>query len=312
MLKPYEQLEQKFAEHLETEPEQVVACSSGTAALHLAVECLHDLIDGPVIVPDYTMISCARSVSLAGKECKFVGCRDDLLMDVTGMTSSDSIMLVHIYGRRVREVQCRVLIEDMAELHGEKPYPSTNAACWSFYKNKIIHGEEGGAIWFAEKDRANYARQLRSVGFTHAHDYTHLPRGCNYRLADSLSEKILHSLKNLQNSIRYRRYVEHQFDIILGSLWDMPPRTSPWVYDMRIPGIARKKQKEIVQALNDQGIAARMGFMPMTLQAEYYSPVTTSQETLRAYREVMYLQLNPYLCPLDIARLASQTIEKCL
>lgn len=81
-LEPYEQLELRFAEWNELPPEGMVACSSGTAALHLALEAINDKPAGEVIVPDLTMVACPRAVVLADKTPKFVDCNDQLLMEL--------------------------------------------------------------------------------------------------------------------------------------------------------------------------------------------------------------------------------------
>ena len=288
-MQSHELLEVALARWLGTTPRQIVACSSGTAALHLAVEGLRDRIHEPIVVPDYTMISCARAVTLGDKKCRFVGCDENLLMDLSDVSDVDSVMLVHIYGRQVDNPLASVQIEDMAELHGVKPYPNSDAACWSFYRNKIVHGEEGGAVWFADPKRADLARSLRSVGFTLEHDYTHIPRGCNYRLASSLARQILVSLREFMTNYLHRRQAENVYNEHLCE-WSLGKRKSPWVYDLRVSGMTRQQQKEIVARLNKLGVAARMGFVPMTMQPEYRD--TTTQETIRAWDEVFYLPLD--------------------
>ena len=57
-LEPYEQLELKFAKWNRLDPEGMVACSSGTAALHLALEAMQLPQGSQVIVPDLTMVAC--------------------------------------------------------------------------------------------------------------------------------------------------------------------------------------------------------------------------------------------------------------
>jgi len=299
----YRQLEVKLAEWIETHPRQMVACSSGTAALHLALETLRSEFTGPVVVPDYTMVACARAVTLADRRCVFVGCRDDLLMDLDGVPeSANAVMLVHIYGRQsVPERHYPVQIEDMAELHGPKPQINSRAACWSFYQNKVVHGEEGGAVWFKNPRDADHARQLRCVGFTPAHDFIHIPRGHNYRMANCLAEKIIDSLANFSQEVTRRREVESYYDGLIPDGWRMPSRLSPWVYDLRIPHLTRSRLLASVNKLNSRDVEARAGFAPMTMQPEYHSGVTTPR-TRRAYDEVMYLPLTPSLGYRDATR----------
>ena len=79
---PYQRLEKLWAEMNDLSSEGMVACSSGTAALHLALESLKLPNGSYVAVPDYTMIACARAVTLAGLKPVFIDCTSDLLIDV--------------------------------------------------------------------------------------------------------------------------------------------------------------------------------------------------------------------------------------
>ena len=254
-----------------------VACSSGTAALHLALEALQLPRFTCVAIPDYTMVACARAVSLAGLTPVLIGCKPDWTMDPTQLWRAarsayriSAIMPVHVYGRRcdMEAIMAAArylgapVVEDSAEAHGVPPHKDTAAVCWSFYKNKIVHGEEGGAVGFKDPRLAERARQLRCLGFSEAHDYRHAPRGCNYRLAPSLATKVLSSLMAYPGEVANRRRMEAEYN----KLAPTPPRNAPWVYDLR-----SERAAAAVRKLNASGIAARVGFVPMSLQEEYRS-----------------------------------------
>jgi dTDP-4-amino-4,6-dideoxygalactose transaminase len=308
-MQPYEQLELELGKWIGNP--NVVVCSSGTAALHLALESLKRTKGfkdrNEIIIPDYTMISCARAVSLAGLTPVPVDCMDNLLINpdivasvINGKTLG--IMAVHIYGRqcnmkalseiaRDRELW---MIEDMAEIHGLNPHPMTDAACWSFYANKVVHGEEGGAIAFKSGDcGSRSARMLRSVGFTDTHNYTHIPRGHNYRLANCLASLILDSLSKFGENIRKRMEVEKWYDDSCPKEWRMPLRYSPWVYDLSIPGMNEHTQYRVVHALLSSGVQARYGFKRVSSQEEYRIAGRECTKAEKASREVIYLPLNP-------------------
>ena len=312
MAQPYEQLERDFGRWAGVE--NVVACSSGTAALHLALEALRLPPGSEVIVPDYGMIACPRAVTLAGLLPVFVDCGDDLLMDLSDMedflaATQDNelpaaIILVHVYGRTIdwkrfhqivsRQAPGRLIIEDMAEAHGAKINRRTDAAAWSFYKNKIVAGEEGGAVAFRDPKHAAHARELRTLGFTERHDFIHTPRGHNYRMSNAHATLILDSLKNVEASVGTRRINEAEYDAVCPQEWHMPPRQAPWVYDIRIPGMSHETQRLIVTNLNAAGIAARHGFRPMSEQPEYKDcRVVGSRNASRIACEVFYLPLLP-------------------
>lgn len=312
-LQPFEQLEQDWARWNDLDPAGMVVCSSGTSALHLACEALQLTPGSKVICPDLTMIACPRSITLAGLEPVFVDCGDDLLMDdgdPMGYATVDpysAFMSVHIYGRRCdmdwissTAGVCHPVIEDLAEAHGIRPHSTTDAACWSFYKNKIIAGEEGGAVWFRDNDHAKLARQLRSLGFTDDHDFTHIPRGHNYRMSNAHAELILSSLRGVDHNLRDRWTEMGRLDAACPAEWRMPERQAPWVYDMRIPGMTRVQHNAVVKALNDVGITARHCFKPCSRQPEYiYTTKMVANDNINgtkssvASQEVIYLALTP-------------------
>src|SRR5262249_28023467 len=145
-------------------------------------------------------------------------------------------------------------VEDLAEAHGVAPSAQSVAACWSFYRNKVVHGEEGGAVSFPDVERARRARELRDLG--HQGSFVYRPRGCNYRLAPSLANLALLSLRAFDVETKLRRNAERAYDSCFGvrSLY----RDAPWVYDFRCDDPAK-----VVAELNAVGIAARRGFAPM-------------------------------------------------
>mgnify|MGYP000263818837 CR=1 FL=1 len=113
-------------------------------------------------------------------------------------------------------------MEDRAEAHGvDFGDYIPDAACWSFYRNKIVAGEEGGAIAFKNPRHASVAKSLRSLGFTTSHDFYHVPRGHNYRLANCLAQLVLSSLANVDANLAKRRQLEEarqDFELALQEL----------------------------------------------------------------------------------------------
>lgn len=313
-METYERLEHEFGEWAGVE--NVVACASGTAALHLAIEAMRLPPGSEVVTCDFNMIAVPRAIVMAGMKPVFVDCGTDLLIDPDEVAKycedkntevPGSLISTHIYGRQCdvdtlhflselwREGKSKLrIIEDLAEAHGVKPHPRTDAACYSFYRNKIIAGQEGGAVAFRDPVHAAYARQLRSLGFTEAHDFMHTPRGCNYRMSNVHAKLILDSLASVRTNVEARRQVEAWYDAFCPPDWRMTHRDAPWVYDLRIPGLTFAGQDRIVYALNAAGIAARHSFRPMSFQdefVEYVNPVCHMENAVRAGREVFYLPL---------------------
>lgn len=265
------------------------------------------------------MIACARAVVLAGLRPLFVDCDNNLLLDPTLTADAfhlhpeakvSAIMAVHVYGRQCRmsdlhaiaEAHGVKVIEDLAEAHGVEHHPRTDAACWSFYANKCIAGEEGGLVAFRNPERADLARMLRCQGFDENHDFLHIPRGHNYRLSNANARLVLASLEQADRNLEKRREVVRWYDELMPAEFQMPPRQVPWVYDVCLPAEQKHRQGEIIRTLNEQGIAARHGFKAMAHQPEFWDPGYRSLNAYRWSRNVLYLPIHPSLNREDVER----------
>lgn len=329
-MQAFELLEKELGEwHSSNEPpnavhgnDNIIAVSSGTSALHIALESFRFPPGSKVIVPEFTMVACARAVVMAGLTPVFVDCGDDLLIDVNKLgnwnTKWDAVAVMpcHIYGRTCDMRTIRYLASTWGWKvivdASEQPVVESgvdDAICWSFYRNKIIHGEEGGAIAFKYKEHADYACMLRSQGFTDKHDFLHIPRGVNARLSNSNAELIRKSLKSVEANLAKRLKVIEWYDSQIPQPWRMMARRdAAWVYDVRIPGV---DLAQVVRSLMELGIAARQAFKPMSEQEEFRKP-TADYESLTAYRmsrEVMYLPVYPELDFPEIQRIVAALIH---
>ncbi len=332
-MQPFEQLEKDWAAYNDLDPAGMVACSSGTAALHLALEAMQLPQGSQVIVPDLTMIAVPRAVTMAGLTPVFVDCDDTLNMAMlNAMCHKDVkvIMAVHTYGK-----QCDTglihqaaygngakVVEDLAEAHGLKVHYKTDAATWSFYSNKIVSGQEGGAVWFRNNDHAKLARQLRSLGFTDDHDFVHVPRGHNYRMSNAHASLILDSLKRVDLSLENRWLQWHTYHEICPQDWRMQKPDAPWVYAMRIKGMVTAKQDVVVRELKRHGIEARHCFKMCHTQEEYNHCKTVSSgnesssqfgyKCVQLSNEVIYLPLSSYgtRCHLDAFNIIKRILDK--
>lgn len=328
----------------------VVACSSGTAALHLALEVLRAELtnehkkDAEVILPDYTMVACARAVVLAGFKPVFADVEPSSLT-LSAKTVQDritdktvAVMAVHTYGRKPNMNDLAMLcdrndlwlIEDLAEAHTTKPHWRTNAACWSFYKNKIVRGEEGGAVSFQSDYVAPaMARKLRSLGFTDAHDYTHIPRGHNYRLANALAELVLVHLRQIESNadvfnpncqdwkpvdwMTAREVIDAEWNRECPAQYRTEKPEALWVHVVRAMGMNREQQTEIVNRIQGAGIPARFGFKPMTWQSEFSKRYAiTNPNSEKAASEVFYLPIDPTSFNPAWPRVAFEIVDKVL
>lgn len=323
-MEPFEQLESEWGDWI-CNP-NTVACSSGTSALTLALEALRLPQGSQVATNDFSMVACARAITMAGLQPEFIDCGKDLLIntDLLRMCSSPrlrAILVVHVYGRRCNmdaiasfaHARGLAVIEDLAEAHGVRPHPNSAAACWSFFRNKIVNGNaEGGIISFRDSRHVKIAKQLRCLGFTDEHNFRHIPRGINARMSNLHAAPVIESLRNAGKNILRREKIEKWYNARIPIEWQMPKRDVVWVMDLRIPGMLTAQQDRIVSSLNKQGIAARHGFYPLSLQEEYRylsGGVNGNSEALLASHEVIYLPVDPSMDRNTVDRIANALLS---
>lgn len=242
----YRQFELAFADYVDAE--HGVSCNTGTAALHLALLALGVGPGDEVIVPDFTMAACAFAVSYTGATPVFADCRDDLNIDPADVEAlitprTKAIMAVHIYGRLCDMIALRAiasrsgaaLVEDASEAHGAVFSSAADISCFSLYKNKIIHAEEGGICTTNSEEYADKMRYYKNMCFTEAHDYDHPHVGYNYRMPDSQAALAMDSLNRVDAELRRRDEVARKLDAMTPKHLRMPPRDVVWVYDTLAP-----------------------------------------------------------------------------
>jgi dTDP-4-amino-4,6-dideoxygalactose transaminase len=328
---PFETLELEYSKWCEVPSECCVAVSSGTSALHIACEVLKTYTGSKslkIAVPDYTMVAVPRAVTLAGCEPLFVDItEDDLCMDMSKLPPVyDAMIGVDTYGcwqTYKPDMTDELFIQDLSESHGTMPHRHCFAACWSFYKNKIVHGEEGGMIMFRDPEHGKLARMLRSLGFTDAHDYTHIPRGINARMSNSHATQILESFYDMENNLNARLDRALDYDrIFCSDGFGIDTVCSPtnlracisqsnWVYPVRVVGMTYAQQHTVVSHIQSAGIAARYGFKPMSSQQEYLDLQCRQNNTItyKVAPEIFYLPVSETMTAEDAQRIGELTMK---
>ena len=268
-----------------------IACSSGTAALTIAVKSLNLNPDDEIIVPEFTMIASAWAVKYGGAKPVFVDCGDDLIIDVSKIEEkitqkTKAIMPVHIYGRRcnmdrIMEIAQKYnlrVIEDSAESHGVKPVG--DIACFSLYGNKIITAGEGG-IAVTNDDHLDFQmRHLRSMAFSTTHDFLHAKEANNFRMTNMQAAIAKAQLEQLPAFLEKRKEIETHYDKGLegiAGITVMPKRDVVWFYD-----VLTKDREKLQRHLEDNGIETRQFFKPMSRQPVFGGNTTTFWKDLKA------------------------------
>lgn len=295
----FKQLEKEYSKFLNTKG--AISCNTGTAALHLALEALKLPKDSEVIVPEFTMVASAWSVHYAGLNPIFVDCDDNLLIDLDLVEKAITpktkvLMITHVYGRvvnmtRVMEIANKYnlrVIEDACEAQGAtwdgKPIGSFDIGCFSFYRNKIIHGEEGGIVVSNDLDLLKVVKDMKSMSFGDNHNYLHTQIGFNYRMTNSQAKLILKSLSRINKNLKHRDKIAKTYTKYLNPEFLQPNRDVVWIYDIKVPP---SKKDDLVAHLNKKGIAARHSFKPMSLQHPFNT--TPGPKSLAFSQTICYL-----------------------
>ena len=251
------EFEKKFAARVQRK--FGIAVSNGSVALDVAVKALKLPEGSEVIMPDFTIISCAAAIVRAGLKPILVDA-DPLTwnMDVTEIegkltSKTKAIMVVHIYGlptdmkpvlHLAKKYGLKV-IEDAAEMHGQtyngKPCGSFgDISTFSFYPNKHITTGEGGMVVTDDPELAEYSAALRNLCFQPRRRFVHEELGFNYRLTNLQAALGLAQLERLDEFIEKKRvmgrYYTEQFSSMNGFV--LPPAHTDyaqniyWVYGM--------------------------------------------------------------------------------
>ncbi|MFH1985892.1 MAG: DegT/DnrJ/EryC1/StrS family aminotransferase [Pseudomonadota bacterium] len=214
-----------------------VAVSSGSAALDVAVATLGIGPGDEVIMPAFTIISCAAAVVRAGAVPVLVDAdpvtwnMDAARIEEKITPRTRAVMAVHIYGLPVdmdpvlalAEKYGLAVIEDAAEVLGQtyrgRPCGSFgDVSVLSFYPNKHITTGEGGMVLTDDAALAERARSYRNLCFQPRQRFVHEQLGWNYRMTNLQAAVGLAQLERLSDTVRRkretgRRYAENLTDL---------------------------------------------------------------------------------------------------
>ena len=258
-----------------------VACSSGTAALTIALRALGIGPGDEVIVPEFTMIASAWAVTYTGATPIFVDCKENLninpdLIEEKITPKTKAIMPVHIYGRqcdmdKIMDIAYNYnlkIVEDSAEAHGIKP--KGDIACFSLFANKIISSGEGGICVTNDERLAKQMEHLRAMAFTPNHDFIHKKIAYNFRMTNLQAAVALAQLERIEDILEKRRKIEEIYNKKLEGVKGitlLPKRNVLWMYD-----ILAEDKENLQKFLEEVGIETRQFFKAMSQQPMYYNP----------------------------------------
>jgi len=273
--------EEEFAKVMDVK--YAIACSSGTAALDIAIKALDIGPGDEVITTPYTFIASAT--------CVLHNCAIPIFADVDLKTRNidpreiekkvtdrtKAIIVVHLAGHpcemeeimRIAEEHGLYVIEDCAQAHlaeykGKKVGGIGHIGIFSFQQSKNMTAGEGGMITTNDPELAEKCRSLREHGRRRDKPwYYHAELGWNYRMTEMQAAILKVQLKRLPKiTEERRRNAEYLSKLIKEELEGVvePPYVAPYVkhawhlypiyYHLEKVGLSKAEFCKAVQAEN--------------------------------------------------------------
>jgi perosamine synthetase len=278
-----------------------VAVSNGTTALQVALQALGIGHGDEVIVPAFTIISCALAVVYNGGIPVLVDvdpatfCLDVQQLEARITSRTRAIMPVHIYGHpvdmdplmSVAQRHGLAVIEDAAEVHGaqylagrESPSPVWkrcggfgDVSTFSFYANKLVTTGEGGMVLTSDHDVAERVRSMRNLCFRPERRFYHTELGHNFRLTNMQAALGVAQVERIDEIVERKRwmgrcYMERLADIAGLQLPVERPwaRSVYWMFAVVLEAATGMEASEVARRLRAEGVETRPFFLGLNEQ----------------------------------------------
>jgi perosamine synthetase len=282
-----------------------IAVSNGTVALQLAVACLGLQPGDQVIMPTFTIISCALAVVYGGGVPVLVdsdertGCMDVNQVEERITSRTRAIMPVHVYGHpvdmdrilEVADMHGLAIIEDAAEAHGAEYLSRRDTSdcswrrcgsfgtlsCFSFYANKLITTGEGGMVLTDDPEYAEKARSLRNLCFQPGRRFQHEQLGFNFRLTNLQAALGMAQLERIGQIVARKRRIGREYTRRLSDIngvrlaaeepW---ARSVYWMYGVVLAEERGIDARQFAQRLREHGVDTRPFFLGMHEQPAFH------------------------------------------
>ena len=293
-----ERFEQTWASYCERS--YGVAVSNGTVALQLAIAALRLQPGDEVIMPAFTIISCAMAVVYEGGVPVLVDsdpetwCMDVSQVEARITSRTRAIMPVHIYGHpvdmdpllRIAGKYGLAVVEDAAEAHGAQYLSKLGPehkwrrcgsfgelSCFSFYANKLVTTGEGGMVLTDDEALARRLRDLRNLAFIPERRFLHNELGFNFRMTNIQAAIGQAQAERIDETVERKRQVRGRYVEELGSLPGIQlqierpwARSVGWMNGLVLNSSSGHTAASAAKALADLGVETRPFFVGMDRQ----------------------------------------------
>jgi dTDP-4-amino-4,6-dideoxygalactose transaminase len=274
----------------------VLACTSCTAALHLATLALQLGPGDEVIVPAFTWITSAHSAEYVGAQPVFVDIDlatyniDPNALKAAITPRTKAILAVHLFGlaapmdeiNAIAKAHGISVIEDAACAIGTtykgRPVGALgDIGCFSFHPRKVVTTGEGGAVSTNRDDLAVRVRSQRNHGATGVPDASVEPYGpwtmatfdnlgFNLRLSDIQAAVGVAQMAKLDQLLAERRRLGRRYSELLQEVNSIARPTGGDLeghtfqsYVIRVLEGGRERRNSIMAALARKNIQTRPG-----------------------------------------------------
>lgn len=269
-----------------------VAVANDTAALETALYAVGVGPGDEVLMPSFTIISCALACLRLGARpvltdiAPLLWTMDPARIEARITPRTKAIMPVHIYGHpvdmdpvlRLAEAVGLAVVEDNAEAQGAEYYSAERDA-WlrcgsmgrvsatSFYANKIVTTGEGGMVLTDDPEAAARARSYRNLCFQPGQRFLHEELGYNFRMTNLQAAVGLAQTEQVERFVGIKRANAARYAALLAGLSGvrfMEPtawaRPVYWMYAVELDPELGLDAAHVMARLAERGVGTRPFF----------------------------------------------------
>jgi pyridoxal phosphate-dependent aminotransferase EpsN len=319
----------------------VVALSSGTAALHLALRLCGVGPGDQVWVSTLTFIAGVAPILYAGAEPVFLDVDREFLIDLDLLESElrtaalngklpKAVITTDLYGHmpdlsrieRLADLFGFTWLSDSAAAMGSRrdgrhAGKGSRFAIYSFNGNKIITSSGGGALASDDPEAIRRAHFLATQAREPAVHYEHTTYGYNYRLSNVSAAIGLGQLGALEDRVTARRRIFESYRRLLGGLpgfeFTREPRglrANRWLTTVLIdPRQAEIDREGVRLALEAKNIESRPLWKPMHMQPVFATASTRGGAVSeKAFENGLCLPSGSAMTDADVEYVAAATV----
>ena len=310
----------------------VVAVSSGTTALELALEAMDVGPGTEVITTPFTFAATVNAALRCGANVRFADITDDYTIDPDAVgrqiSSRTAVVLpVHLYGLPADMLGLAAhgipLLEDAAQAHlarldGSLVGGLGTASCFSFYPTKNMTTGEGGAVATDDEAIANRVRALRNQGMQAQYQYVEV--GTNARMSELQAAIGRVQLRRLPGFVEARRKNAGRYLVDLADLdWLRLPlvpegRTHGW-NQFTVEVNPETTRQDVLTHLDGRGVPtavyypALLSDLPLYRDHPLVDATTDCPRARAATASVFSLPIHPDLRDTDLDRVVEALLD---